>query len=96
MKEEKIIEMNEAAVDEVEEIKETKLDKIKNSKLVTFGKKHGKKLAVGAAIGAAFLIGRALGANDDDEEFRYDDNEADDNVIDIHDYSVSEETSDAE
>lgn len=93
----KIIEM-ENEVEEVETVEENKLEKIKNSKPVTFMKKHGKKIAVGAVIGAAFLIGRALGEKDGFElsEFAHDGDDNDDNVIDIHDYSVSEETTNNE
>lgn len=93
MEDKKVIEM-ENTVEEVETVEENKLEKIKNSKPVTFMKKHGKKLAIVAGIGAAFLIGRALGEKDGFELGQFDDDSDnnDDNVIDIHDYSVSEET----
>ena len=72
-----------------EKIEETKLDKIKNSKPVTFMKKHGKKIVIAAGIGAAFLIGRALGAKEESEYGEYDDETIE---LDPDDYSVSEET----
>lgn len=85
----KVIEVEE---NEIEEIEETKLDKIKNSKPVSFIKKHGKKLAVGAAIGAAFLIGRALAKDDGLDLGSFDDSDDDSNVVDLdpEDYEVSE------
>lgn len=92
MEEKKIIYM-ENEVEEIEAVdeEETTMDKIKNSKPVAFMKKHGKKLAIAAGIGAAFLIGRALGEKDGypesgSDEGGYDD----DNVIEVEDYSVEE------
>lgn len=92
MKDEKVIEMENNEVEEIEEVEETKLDKIKNSKPVSFIKKHGKKLAVGAAIGAAFLIGRALAKDDGLDLGSFDDSDDDRNVVDLtdDDYEVSE------
>ena len=52
-------------------------------------KKHGKKIAAGAAIGAGLLIGYMLGnksGKDDYDADEYDE----DNVIDIEDYSETE------
>lgn len=93
-----VIEVEENEVEEVETVEENKLEKIKNSKPVTFMKKHGKKFAIAAGIGAAFLIGRALGEKDGFAlgEFANDGDDTDDNVIDIHNYSVSEETTENE
>lgn len=88
----KVIDVEENEINEVEEIEETKLEKIKNSKPVTFMKKHGKKIAVGAVIGAAFLIGRALGAKEESDYGEYDDSDDDVIELDHDDYSVSEET----
>ena len=84
----KVVEVEETFDEVVEE--ETKLDKIKNSKPVTFMKKHGKKIVIAAGIGAAFLIGRALGAKED-EYSEYDDSDNDD-VIELEDYQVEETT----
>ena len=89
----KVVEVEET-IDEVEEIEETKLDKIKNSKPVTFMKKHGKKIAIAAGIGAAFLIGRALGAKEE-EYSEYDDSD-DSDVIELEDYQVEETTEENE
>lgn len=86
----KVIEMENEV--EVEEVEETKLDEIKKSKPVQFIKKHGKKLAIAAGIGAAFLIGRALGEKDGFELGQFSDDGDHDDVIDIDDYHVSEET----
>lgn len=88
----KVVEVEETFDEVVEE--ETKLDKIKNSKPVTFMKKHGKKIAVAAGIGAAFLIGRALGAKED-EYSEYDDSD-DSDVIELEDYQVEETTEENE
>lgn len=97
MMEEKVIDMENNEIEAVEEIEETTMDKIKNSKPVKFMKKHGKKLAIAAGIGAAFLIGRALGEKDGypesgDDEGGYDD----DNVIEVEDYSIEETTEENE
>lgn len=88
----KVVEVEETFDEVVEE--ETKLDKIKNSKPVKFMKKHGKKIAIAAGIGAAFLIGRALGAKED-EYSEYDDSDSDD-VIELEDYQVEETTEENE
>lgn len=88
----KVVEVEETFDEVVEE--ETKLDKIKNSKPVTFMKRHGKKIAIAAGIGAAFLIGRALGAKED-EYSEYDDSDNDD-VIELEDYQVEETTEENE
>lgn len=93
--EKKVVEIEETEVNEVEET-ETKLDKIKNSKPVSFVKKHGKKIAVGAIIGAAFLIGRAIGEKDGFEYSEFKNSNDDDDVIDLDDYTVSEETTNEE
>lgn len=90
MMEEKVIDMENNEIEAVEEIEETTMDKIKNSKPVTFIKKHGKKLAIAAGIGAAFLIGRALGEKDGYPESGDDEDGYDDDVIEVEDYSVEE------
>lgn len=65
---------------EVEEVKEGLLTKIK-----TGFKKHGKKVAVGAALGMAGVIGYMLGSKSDDD-YEY---------IDSYDPESLEEESDS-
>lgn len=67
---------------DVEETEEGLLVKAKNG-----FKKHGKKIAAGAVIGASVLIGYMLGhksGNDDDFE---DEEDSESNIIDVEDYS---------
>ena len=73
-------EINKAeAIEEVaeEEVVETETKKGFGSKIVSFGKKHGKKIVTGVAVAAAGVLGYALGkkAHGEDDDFTEDDDE---------------------
>lgn len=54
-------------------------------------KKHGKKVAIGAAVVGAFVLGKIVGENNfEDDEFDYDENDSDDTI----DVTVDVETDD--
>lgn len=100
MSNEKIIEIEETT-NEMEKsnevVEETIIEKIKDSKPAQLIRDHGKKIAAVAIVGAAFLIGRAVGSRlsgGDSED--YDGEDYREDVIDIDDYSVTEETNDVE
>ena len=70
LKNEEVIEMTADEV--VEEVNESKLKGF-GSKVMAFGKKHGKKVAGVAAIVAASAIGYALGHKSGEGDSDYDD-----------------------
>ena len=62
-----------------EEVVETETKKGFGSKIVDFGKKHGKKIVTGVAVAAVGMLGYALGkkTHGEDEDFIEDDEELD-------------------
>lgn len=63
-----------------EEVVETETKESFGSKIVGFGKKHGKKIVTGVAVAAVGLLGYALGAKshgDEDDEYFEDEEELD-------------------
>ena len=62
-----------------EEVVETETKKGFGSKIVDFGKKHGKKIVTGVTVVAAGILGYALGRKSSGEEDDYleDDEESD-------------------
>ena len=62
-----------------EEVVETETKKGFGSKIVGFGKKHGKKIVTGVAVAAVGMLGYALGkkTNGEDEDFTEGDEDPD-------------------
>lgn len=64
-----------------EEVVETETKKGFGSKIVGFGKKHGKKIVTGVAVAAVGMLGYVLGkksqVEDEDEDYFEDDEELD-------------------
>ena len=62
-----------------EEVVETETKKSFGSKIVDFGKKHGKKIVTGVAVAAVGVLGYALGkkTHGEDEDFTEDNEELD-------------------
>ena len=62
-----------------EEVVETETKKSFGSKIVDFGKKHGKKIVTGVAVAAVGVLGYALGkkTHGEDEDFTEDDEHLD-------------------
>ena len=62
-----------------EEVVETETKKSFGSKIVDFGKKHGKKIVTGVAVAAVGVLGYALGkkTHGEDEDFTEDDEDLD-------------------
>ena len=60
-----------------EEVVETETKKSFGSKIVDFGKKHGKKIVTGVAVAAVGMLGYALGkkTHGEDDDFTEDDGE---------------------
>lgn len=58
-----------------EEVVETETKKSFGSRIVDFGKKHGKKIVTGVAVAAVGVLGYALGkkSSGEDEDFTEDD-----------------------
>lgn len=82
--------VNEVMDEQFVEVEETEEKKGLVAKIVNFGKKNGKKLAIGAGIAAVGLIGYALGNKSrGSEETDWDDTQ-DDVVSDSSD-DVAEE-----
>ena len=86
----------------MEEIKTVKMDKLEETELAEVSekegllvkakagvKKHWKKIAAGAAIGASVLIGYALGSKSGSDDYEAEEDD-EDNIIDIDDYSEKE------
>lgn len=59
-----------------EEVMETETKQKLGSKIVGFGKKHGKKIVTGVAVAAVGLLGYALGQKKSDCEDEYFDEES--------------------
>ena len=62
-----------------EEVVETETKKGFGSKIVSFGKKHGKKIVTGVAVAAAGMLGYVLGkkTHGEDDDFTEDDEDLD-------------------
>ena len=62
-----------------EEVVETETKKSFGSKIVDFGKKHGKKIVTGVAVAAVGMLGYALGkkTHGEDDDFTEDDEDLD-------------------
>ena len=62
-----------------EEVVETETKKSFCSKIVDFGKKHGKKIVTGVAVAAVGVLGYALGkkTHGEDDDFTEDDEDLD-------------------
>ena len=62
-----------------EEVVETETKKSFGSKIVGFGKKHGKKIVTGVAVAAVGMLGYALGrkSSGEDDDFAEDDEDLD-------------------
>ena len=63
-----------------EEVVETEIKKGFGSKIVDFGKKHGKKIVTGVAVAAVGMLGHALGKKthgEEDDDYLEDDEELD-------------------
>ena len=62
-----------------EEVVETETKKGFGSKIVGFGKKHGKKIVTGVAVAAAGMLGYILGkkTHGEDDDFTEDDEDLD-------------------
>ena len=62
-----------------EEVVETETKKGFGSKIVDFGKKHGKKIVTGVAVAAVGVLGYALGkkTHGEDDDFTEDDEDLD-------------------
>ena len=63
-----------------EEVVETETKKGFGSKIVDFGKKHGKKIVTGVAVAAVGMLGYALGKKthgEEDDDYLEDDEELD-------------------
>lgn len=62
-----------------EEVMETETKESFGSKIVGFGKKHGKKIVTGVAVAAVGMLGYALGkkTHGEDEDYFEDDEELD-------------------
>ena len=62
-----------------EEVVETETKKGFGSKIVGFGKKHGKKIVTGVAVAAVGMLGYALGkkTHGEDDDFTEDDEDLD-------------------
>ena len=62
-----------------EEVVETETKKSFCSKIVDFGKKHGKKIVTGVAVAAAGMLGYVLGkkTHGEDDDFTEDDEDLD-------------------
>ena len=62
-----------------EEVVETETKKGFGSKIVGFGKKHGKKIVTGVAVAAAGMLGYILGkkTHGEDDDFTEDDADLD-------------------
>ena len=62
-----------------EEVVETETKKSFGSKIVDFGKKHGKKIVTGVAVAAVGVLGYALGkkTHGEDDDFTEDDEDLD-------------------
>ena len=62
-----------------EEVVETETKKGFGSKIVSFGKKHGKKIVTGVAVAAVGMLGYALGkkTHGEDDDFTEDDEDLD-------------------
>ena len=63
-----------------EEVVETETKKSFCSKIVDFGKKHGKKIVTGVAVAAVGVLGYALGKKthgEEDDDYLEDDEELD-------------------
>lgn len=62
-----------------EEVVETETKKSLGSKIVDFGKKHGKKIVTGVAVAAVGMLGYALGkkTHGEDDDFTEDDEDLD-------------------
>lgn len=76
-----------------EEVMETETKQKFGSKIVGFGKKHGKKIVTGVVVAAVGLVGYALGQKKSDcEEEEYFDEEADfdSGVSDFDEEAISE------
>lgn len=91
--------MNEE-VEVVEEVTEMKEESKFGKVVSTIGngvKKHGKKVAIGAAVVGAFVLGKIVGGHDSEyEEFDYDGTDSDDDTdvtvdVGIEDTDNSEE-----
>ena len=71
-------------VEEIEEITEAEVVETETkhgsgSKIVGFGKKHGKKIVTGVAVAAAGMLGYVLGkkTHGEDDDFTEDDEDLD-------------------
>ena len=64
-----------------EEVVETETKQGFGSKIVDFGKKHGKKIVTGVAVAAVGILGYALGkktnSEDEGDDYLEDDEESD-------------------
>ena len=62
-----------------EEVVETETKKSFGSKIVDFGKKHGKKIVTGVAVAAVGVLGYVLGkkTHGEDDDFTEDDEDLD-------------------
>ena len=62
-----------------EEVVETETKKGFGSKIVGFGKKHGKKIVTGVAVAAVGMLGYVLGkkTHGEDDDFTEDDEDLD-------------------
>ena len=62
-----------------EEVVETETKKGFGSKIVSFGKKHGKKIVTGVAVAAVGMLGYVLGkkTHGEDDDFTEDDEDLD-------------------
>ena len=64
-----------------EEVVETETEQGFGSKIVDFGKKHGKKIVTGVAVAAVGMLGYALGkktnGEDEGDDYLEDDEESD-------------------
>lgn len=76
-----------------EEVMETETKQKFGSKIVGFGKKHGRKIMTGVAVAAVGLLGYALGqkkSDGEDEEYFEEDTDFESDVSDFEEDTISE------
>ena len=74
-----------------EEVVETETKKSFGSKIVDFGKKHGKKIVTGVAVAAVGVLGYALGKKTTGEEDDFTEDDEDLDCVEFNEVDPADE-----
>ena len=74
-----------------EEVVETETKKSFGSKIVDFGKKHGKKIVTGVAVAAVGMLGYALGRKSSGEDEDFTEGDEDPDYVELEEVDPADE-----